>query len=277
VIRKLWLALALVALVAFLALAAACGDDDDDDGGGDDGDATADPALAAEVEEVATQVLTTDPTDEAAVDFFLGHVTEGFVGYLGYDTAEDCAANAEDCIGEPTGVASLEETAVDGDAATTIATSTEGDVISLSLVRENDLWKIDGFAFSAEVPEGATVVEVSGIDYGYEWDPGDAAGATVFAFTNDGEEAHEMAITSVGEDFDIEAVKEFAQSEESGQTDPPGVTGYPGFGFATPGLTSHAVLEEPLPPGNYVLLCFIPDAEGTPHVVSGMFSEFTVE
>lgn len=271
-IRKLWLMMMTMSLVAILSLAA-CGDDD----GGDDDDSTPDPALAAEVEDVATQMMETDPTDDAAVDFFLGHITAQALLYFGYESPEDCIANVDDCIGEPSEVASITDTEIDGDEATTTATSTEGEVIALSFVRENDLWKMSGFAFSAEVPAGASVAEVSGIDYGFEWDPEDAGGAVVFAFTNDGEEPHEMAIASVGEDFDIEAVKEFAQSDEAGAADPPGVTGFSGFGFATPGLTSNAVLEEPLPPGNYVLLCFLPDAEGTPHVVSGMYSEFTVE
>jgi hypothetical protein len=293
--RKTWLILATLVLAGLFILAAACGDDDDD--GGDGGataslEATAEPTgeptgeptsagdaeAIAELENVATQVLQTDSTDEAAIDFFLGHITAEALGYFGYDSPEDCAANAEDCIGGPSEVQSLANTTINGDQGETTATSTEGDVINLLFLRENDLWKLNGFAFSADIPEGVTVVGVSGVDYGFEWDPaGLGDGNVAFAFKNDGAEIHELQVASVSEDFDIEAVKAYAQDEAAQEGDPPGTTGFYGFVFATPGLTSNAVLEEPLAPGDYVLLCFLPSPDGTPHVVLDMYSEFTVE
>jgi hypothetical protein len=121
------------------------------------------------------------------------------------------------------------------------------------------------------------VVDVSAIEYAFEWDEDVGDGDVAFEFSNDGEEMHEFALVSVGEDFDIDAVKEYAESDTSGEGQPPGVNDFAGFAIATPGLTANVPLEEPLAPGDYALLCFIPTEDGTPHVVLNMYSEFTVE
>ncbi len=271
--RNRWLILAIAALVGLLALAAACGDDDD---GGDAGK-TPGPEEIAEFEQVVTQMIETDPADEAAVDFFVGHVADEAFSYFGYENGEDCAADPEDCIGEPSEVVSVSGTEISGGEASTSATTAEGDILNVKFVREDEVWKLSGFAFSADIPAGVTTVEVSGVEYGFDWDPADVGdGNVAFAFTNDGAEMHELAILGVSEDFDIEAVKEFAQSGDF-ESDPPGTTGFVGFAMATPGLASNAVLEEPLAPGGYVFLCVLPTADGTPHVVVDMYSEFTVE
>jgi hypothetical protein len=164
---------------------------------------------------------------------------------------------------------------VEGDEATTMATGADG-VVQLALVRENELWKLNGFAFTAEIPEGTDVVEVSAIDYGYDWNSDDVGeGDVAFQFTNDGEELHELAVLGTADDFDIEALQVCAEGDQS--SDPPGTTGFVAFGLASPGLTSNVTLEEPLAPGGYVFICTVPNAEGTPHVVLNMYSEFTVE
>ena len=43
-----------------------------------------------------------------------------------------------------------------------------------------------------------------------------------------------------------------------------------------PGDTRNIVFTDSLPDGRYVMLCFLPDTDGAPHVSKGMWKEFRV-
>lgn len=274
-IRRLCVGFACLAVLAFALTVAACGDDDD---ATPTPVPTPDPAQIAEIEDTFTKMLETDPAASAEVDFFLAHITADAVKYFGYPTAEECRAAVEDCIGQPTEVSETSDTSITGDTATTTATSADGQVQG-AFTREAGVWKLDGYALTAPVPTGAATVEVSAVDYGYDWDKTKAvAGNTVFTLKNDGTQAHELAITSVADDFDIQTLITAAEAGElGGDTLPEGVTGFVGFAIATPGLSANAVIEGGLEPGKYAFICSLPDPEGKPHVAHGMYSEFTVQ
>ena len=273
--RKLWLTCLSLGLLAFVMAFAACGDDDD---ATPTPAPTPDPAQIAEVEDTATKLLETDPTDAERVGFFTEHITAKGVTYFGYPTAEECAANAEDCIGDPTPVNSVSGTTISGDDASTVADTDDG-LVKLVLKREAGAWKLNGYAFNAsEIPSGANVAAVSAVDYGYDWDKtGLTAGdPLVLSLKNDGQEAHMIVLAAVEDDFDPQVMID--SFPDLGPDDnPAGVTEFlDEFTAATPGETGSILLADGLEAGKYTFMCFINDPEGKAHVELGMYSEFEV-
>jgi len=59
-----------------------------------------------------------------------------------------------------------------------------------------------------------------------------------------------------------------------GAPNPPGIESAGGVGTIAPGSSSAATVD--LDAGNYMMLCFIPNAEGIPHVALGMALPLTV-
>jgi hypothetical protein len=124
----------------------------------------------------------------------------------------------------------------------------------------------------AEGPEAAgdNAVDVEAVEFQFNLDGEFSADTTGFVLANAGEQPHEASLSRIPEDLDIEAA---LQSEE----EPEGVEEVGGT-FAEPGEEAGFGFEEPLEPGRYVLLCFVPDEEtGQPHALLGMVAEFTIE
>ena len=124
------LALLLAALALPVGLAA-CGDDDD--GGGGDEEAV--------TEAIQTASTSTDPADCTNL------LTANFLEQVG-QTVEECEADAADDSDDPDSV-EVSEVIVDGDTATADAAFSGGDIdgstIAMTLVNEDDQWKIDSF------------------------------------------------------------------------------------------------------------------------------------
>jgi uncharacterized cupredoxin-like copper-binding protein len=101
------------------------------------------------------------------------------------------------------------------------------------------------------------------------------AGATRFSLANEGGQAHHAQVLRLAEGTDVGDV-ETALAEGG----PPAVldvgTFDGGTGLVTPGETSQADAVLDLEPGAYVLLCFVPDADGVPHAAQGMLRPFQV-
>jgi hypothetical protein len=270
--------LCLAVGLALAALLGACSGDDDTSGG--DGETTAGSATAtaediSELETVATRLFEAGTGD---AQFFVDHVTVTALTLFGYPSAEACLADAAGCVGEGDDVTAVGDTQISGESGSTLVTSAAGGLVEAHFIREGGEWKLNGFAVSAVIPEGVNQVEVTAIDFGYEWDPGQISdGNFAFVMKNEGQQQHEMAVALVTEGYDAQAVIDAAESGElvAGEI-PPGVDRAVGFAFGSPGTTSKLVFEGGLQPGRYAMLCFIPDENGTPHVVLGMHSEFTV-
>jgi len=159
-------------------------------------------------------------------------------------------------------------------------------------------WEASGFADSSalDAPEMAdaaatvdswmfenctfdTKVEVTLVDYAFEGlEPTYPVGMTAFRVTNDGTEAHEMALLrradGVTETWD--ELLALPEEELTGKIEFLGAAFTP-----TPGLTS--VLVSELTPGDYLAVCFVPlgstpgnEGTGPPHMTAGMRAEFTV-
>jgi uncharacterized protein (TIGR02246 family) len=182
---------------------------------------------------------------------------------------------------------SIGEVEVDGDSATAdaeaYAVAREDPPpssmmlgLTVSLVKVEDDWKIDGLDFGpASRPEGATIVHVDANEFAFglvaEDVPSD--GNVVFEIANVGEQPHHVTIEKVPADFDVEAA---LMSEE----EPEGTVHIGGVPPWEPGETFDVVFSEPLEAGRYVMLCFLPDVndpEQLPHALKGMYKDFTIE
>lgn len=257
--------LAIVAVIALFSFAAfACGDD------GDDGPSEAE---IQEVEDVVRQLF---EASGAEVDFVLEHATDNLIENVFFTTREECAAAPDDCIGEGEAAESITDIEIDGDKATAIAAAPFG-TFNVGLIREDGVWKGDSLsAASDELPEGATVVDLSLKDFAFDFSADDipADGNFGFAVTNDGEQMHEVIVQKVPEDLDL-------QQAIMADEPPAGVEDVAFKILITPGQEVNMSLgDAALGPGRYALLCFFPDTEDpemTPHALKGMLNEFTIE
>jgi hypothetical protein len=117
-----------------------------------------------------------------------------------------------------------------------------------------------------EIEQDATRVDVNATDYAFHL--GDvAAGRTSFVLTNDGAEAHVLEILELADGVTLDQALE--ADGDSGT-----LVGYWQTNLAAPGDDETVTFD--VEPGNYALVCFIPTADGTPHLMHGMQHEFTV-
>lgn len=134
---------------------------------------------------------------------------------------------------------------------------------------------------------GFETIEVTAIDYGFENVPESMdAGTVAVEFTNDGTEAHELAVMRINDGV-TESLDELLAlpEEEVGSK----VT-FVGGDFAMPGGSATTFLD--LDPGQYAFICFVPVGAtpenlpalesgefegGPPHFTQGMVAQFTVE
>ncbi len=131
---------------------------------------------------------------------------------------------------------------------------------------------------------GYDTIDVSAVEYAFQNLPSTLpAGRTAFAFTNEGEEIHEMVLFRINDDVTetIEELLALPEEEALGKVVFAGVT------FSAQGGTDTETIE--LAPGRYGAVCFIPvgtmdmtalqseeEPSGPPHFTAGMQAEFTV-
>ena len=100
-----------------------------------------------------------------------------------------------------------------------------------------------------------------------------SAGMTKMVMTNTGRELHHQQLMTVPEGMSSEDLIAGLLSGEAGPP-PPVVTAAGGVGPIGPGFTGTATLN--MTAGNYLIVCFIPNAEGVPHMALGMVKPITV-
>ncbi|MGH9223313.1 MAG: hypothetical protein ACRD2W_05915 [Acidimicrobiales bacterium] len=160
------------------------------------------------------------------------------------------------------------------------------------LVRRDGRWLLDGFRFLGPTPAaaGATVVEVTAVEYGYGVDPAAlSSGDFAVRIVNQGQEQHEISVVSLPAGATkAEAVLALAAANGLDPSTLP--AGYGALGhlaYAQPGETTTYTLGRTLAAGRYALVCFLPvggvnefgmahvsGAES--HVARGMLADFTV-
>ncbi len=127
-----------------------------------------------------------------------------------------------------------------------------------------------GAAAAAPEPTSDVVVNLS--DYSFTVQGGLTAGKHTFKLVNKGPQPHEIEIVRLAPG---KTTKDFMSFIAKMDGPPPGnaLGGVAGF---RPGTTAYTTVD--LTPGNYLLICFIPDMkDGKPHLEHGMMKEFTVK
>jgi hypothetical protein len=280
------LALALAGALAVSAMA--CNDDDDDgDGGPDNTPAAAESPTAEAADGDAADVEQTIRDAIAAwnakdVNELVTHFTDaGLISSFSEDTEqprEEIIAGLGEFIGTET-IEVRELTAdVSGATATADVTWTFGralERVAFGLVDEAGTWKINSEEQQAvEIPAGVTPVNVDLNEFAFAFISSDVTGETLaFQANNVGEQQHELGLAKIPADADIQTL---LTTEE----DVPGFEFLGGVGPIEPGEDAAIVLVEPLEPGRYAMVCFLPDTaegpDGTPHALKGMVAEFTL-
>lgn len=127
---------------------------------------------------------------------------------------------------------------------------------------------------AATTPAPANVVEITASEYKFEAPDQIPAGLTTFKLNDAGKELHHATLIRLDSGKTMNDLMEGMKNMKPG-TPPPGwVIPAGGPNAAPPGSTSS--LTTVLQPGNYALVCFIPDAKGVPHVMHGMAKALTV-
>ena len=120
----------------------------------------------------------------------------------------------------------------------------------------------------------ANVVTIIATDYKFEAPDQVPAGLTTFNLTDNGKELHHATLIKLDSGKTFDDFMAGMKTMKPG-TPPPGwVIPAGGPNAVGPGSTSS--LTTVLAPGNYAIVCFIPDAKGVPHVAHGMIKSLTV-
>jgi uncharacterized cupredoxin-like copper-binding protein len=115
------------------------------------------------------------------------------------------------------------------------------------------------------------VVTVVARDYTFEAPDTVAAGTITFHLMNEGKELHHIWLAKLAPGKTMADVHAALAS----QGPPPSwITDIGGPNAPAPGASSEGTVT--LEPGDYLLLCFIPSPDGTPHVMKGMVKPLTV-
>lgn len=119
-------------------------------------------------------------------------------------------------------------------------------------------------------PTGPNVVRILATDFAFGVPDTLPAGLTTFRLVNNGQEPHHAVLVRLTEEHLIADVMAAIESH----TPPAWVQLGTAPNTAVPGDSTNTTTI--LEPGHYLLICFIPSPDGTPHVAKGMMKEFQV-
>lgn len=130
---------------------------------------------------------------------------------------------------------------------------------------------------SRPIPPGVPAVDMTLQEYAFVYNEAAiqaADGNFAFDVTNVGEEEHEIVVLSI--DSDQSLLELLQASDPESEELPAGVEFVTFGGFFPPGAEGTTLFDQPLGPGKYGLVCFVPSPEGVPHAFLGMVSEFEI-
>ena len=127
---------------------------------------------------------------------------------------------------------------------------------------------------AASATTAANEVTITATEYKFDAPAEIPSGLTTLRMVDSGKELHHVTLIKLDSGKTFDDLMNGMKAMKPG-TPPPGwVIPAGGPNAAAPGGTS--ALTMVLEPGNYAIVCFIPDAKGVPHVVSGMAKALTV-
>lgn len=133
--------------------------------------------------------------------------------------------------------------------------------------------------FNAGEPSGATAptpdITVDLVDFNFALPAEIETGPKVWQINNKGGQWHEMAILQMEEGMSVDDLLASLESEESSDGPPP-IDAIAFWSPNGPGETGWVTWD--LPPGEYTVICFLPDIAGdmSSHAAHGMVSQLTV-
>ena len=123
---------------------------------------------------------------------------------------------------------------------------------------------------SAELPTADATIKL--VDYDFETSPALTAGRRTILVENGGPQPHELALLKLAPG---KTTADFATWAETGMKGPPPAEPIGGVVLLDKG--ARGTFEVDLTPGDYGLICFVPDAkDGKPHLVHGMMKTIKV-
>jgi hypothetical protein len=127
---------------------------------------------------------------------------------------------------------------------------------------------------AAATPAAPNEVVITASEYKFEAPDQIPAGLTTFKLNDTGKEMHHATLIKLDSGKTVQDLANGMKNMKPG-TPPPGwVIPAGGPNAAPPGGGS--ALTMVMKPGNYAIVCFIPDAKGVPHVMHGMIKGLTV-
>ncbi len=193
-------------------------------------------------------------------------------------TADTVKATLPSMIGVPAVKSNgFKNTKVTGSTATTEVAELQDAVlgnIRYSFVKEAGAWKVDGQQYiDTPIPAGYSAVRVDLNEFAFGVDTSKIAaakGGFAFEASNVGKQTHELALVGIPAD----AVVDDLLKTQAGLA-------FRGvLGPVEAGKSGNLVFTEPLKPGRYLLVCFLPDTsagpDGSPHALKGMVKDFTI-
>jgi uncharacterized cupredoxin-like copper-binding protein len=131
-------------------------------------------------------------------------------------------------------------------------------------------------ADSAAAPTAAPANEVTitATDYAFDAPAEIPAGLTTLRLVDNGKELHHATLIKLDQGKTFDDLVAGIRTMKPGQQPPGWVIMAGGPNAVAPGEATE--LTTVLEPGNYALVCFIPDAKGVPHVAHGMAKALTV-
>src|SRR5687768_11399493 len=132
----------------------------------------------------------------------------------------------------------------------------------------------DSAATPAATTAAANEVTITATEYSFDAPAEISAGLTSFWMVDNGKVLHHAQLIKLEEGKTFDDLMAGMKTMKPG-TPPPGwLIPAGGPNAVAPGSTS--ALTMVMEPGNYAILCFIPDAKGVPHVAHGMAKALTV-
>ena len=120
-----------------------------------------------------------------------------------------------------------------------------------------------------------SVVTIIASDYAFRVPDTIPAGLTTFRLVNQGKELHHASLVRLRDGKSVADFQAALMAAMKNHTPPPAWMGLAGGPNAlTPGDTGTAT--QLLEPGSYLFVCWIPSADGTPHVMKGMLHPVVV-
>lgn len=129
-------------------------------------------------------------------------------------------------------------------------------------------------AAPAAAASAPNVVNVTASEYKFDAPAEVPAGMTTFNLTNSGKEIHHISLIKLDSAKTMDDLMAGMKAMKPGMAPPGWVIPAGGPNAAAPGGTTSLTMN--LEAGNYVLVCFVPDAKGVPHVMKGMAKAMTV-